>query len=323
GQFALVRKVTKRSTGEQFAAKFIRKRRYATSRRGVTRVNIEREVDVLRAVGGHENTIELFDVYETPTEVILLLELVSGGELFDHVCAKEYLDEAEAAAFIKQILLGIRHLHQQHIVHLDIKPENVMLRRKGEPKIKLIDFGLSRRILPGTIVKDMIGTPEFVAPEVVNYEPLSPATDMWALGVVTYILLSGGSPFLGETREETFVNISAVNYHFSERYFENTSAQAKDFIARLFVRDARKRASVDECLRHPWIRGVSSRYSCSEWENLDENSVVSRKISRKLPKNGHQSSDFVNITTTIITLQCTSEAKLSNLYLHFGHFLQF
>uniref|UniRef100_F1KRA1 Death-associated protein kinase dapk-1 n=1 Tax=Ascaris suum TaxID=6253 RepID=F1KRA1_ASCSU len=255
GQFALVRKVTKRSTGEQFAAKFIRKRRYATSRRGVTRVNIEREVDVLRAVGGHENTIELFDVYETPTEVILLLELVSGGELFDHVCAKECLDEAEAAAFIKQILLGIRHLHQQHIVHLDIKPENVMLRRRGEPRIKLIDFGLSRRILPGTIVKDMIGTPEFVAPEVINYEPLSPATDMWALGVVTYILLSGGSPFLGETREKTFVNISAVNYHFSERYFEHTSMHAKDFIARLFVRDARKRATVDECLRHPWIRG--------------------------------------------------------------------
>ncbi|KAK6107281.1 Ankyrin repeats (3 copies) family protein [Brugia pahangi] len=255
GQFAVVRRVINRSSGEQFAAKFIKKRRYATSRRGVTRCNIEREIDVLRAVGGYEYTIKLFEVYETSSDVILVLELVSGGELFDYVSAKECLGETEAAAFIEQILLAIKHLHDNHIVHLDIKPENVMLRRRGESKIKLIDFGLSRRILPGTVVKDMIGTPEFVAPEVVNYEPLSSATDMWALGVVTYILLSGGSPFLGETRDETFVNISAVNYHFSERYFEHISPYAKDFISRLFVRDQRKRATVDECLEHPWIRG--------------------------------------------------------------------
>ncbi|VDM94940.1 unnamed protein product [Thelazia callipaeda] len=255
GQFAVVRRVINRSTGEQFAAKFIKKRRYATSRRGVTRCNIEREIDVLRAIGGHEYTIKLFDVYETAFDVILVLELVSGGELFDHVSAKECLDEAEAAAFIQQILFAIKHLHDNHIVHLDIKPENVMLRKKGDSKIKLIDFGLSRRILPGTIVKDMIGTPEFVAPEVINYEPLSSATDMWALGVVTFILLSGGSPFLGETRDETFVNISAVNYHFSDRYFEHISSFAKDFISRLFVRDQRKRATVDECLRHPWVLG--------------------------------------------------------------------
>ncbi|MFH4983496.1 hypothetical protein AB6A40_010205 [Gnathostoma spinigerum] len=188
GQFAVVRKVIRRATGVQYAAKFIRKRRYQSSRRGVIRSDIEREVDILRSVGGSENVIELIDVYETPTDVILILELVSGGELFDHVCAKECLGESEAAGFVRQILLGIKHLHDRNIVHLDIKPENVMLKRKGEFKVKLIDFGLSRRILPGAIVKDMIGTPEFVAPEVVNYEPLSTATDMWALGVVTYIL---------------------------------------------------------------------------------------------------------------------------------------
>ncbi|KAK6045683.1 hypothetical protein COOONC_16812 [Cooperia oncophora] len=121
GQFAVVRKVVKKSTGEEFAAKFIKKRRYATSRRGVTRANIEREVSVLRTVGGHSNVIELHEVYETPSDVILVLELVSGGELFDHVCARECLDEVEAAAFVRQILLGIKHLHSLHIVHLDIK----------------------------------------------------------------------------------------------------------------------------------------------------------------------------------------------------------
>ena len=93
------------------------------------------------------------------------------------------------------------------------------------------------------------------APEVVNYEALSSATDMWALGVVTYILLSGGSPFLGRTRDETFCNITSVNYHFSPTYFGNTSQIAKDFIGRLFVRDVNSRATVDDCLNHPWIKG--------------------------------------------------------------------
>ncbi|KAK5982941.1 Serine/threonine kinase, partial [Trichostrongylus colubriformis] len=213
------------------------------------------QVSVLRTVGGHTNVIELHEVYETPSDVILVLELVSGGELFDHVCARECLDEVEAAAFVRQILLGIKHLHSLHIVHLDIKPENVMLKKRGDAQVKLIDFGLSRLIPPGHTVKDMVGTPEFVAPEVVNYEPLSPATDMWALGVVTYILLSGGSPFLGDTRDETFCNITGVNYHFTDRYFKNTSTYAKDFISRLFVRDVQLRATVDDCLRHPWIRG--------------------------------------------------------------------
>ncbi|CAD6186231.1 unnamed protein product [Caenorhabditis auriculariae] len=241
----------------QFAVvpKFIKKRRYATSRRGVTRQNIEREVQVLKTIKGHSNVINLHGVYETPSDVILVLELVSGGELFDHVCAKECLDEAEAAAFIKQILLAVQHLHSLHIVHLDIKPENVMLKKRGDSQVKLIDFGLSRRIPPGVVVKDMVGTPEFVAPEVVNYEPLSPATDMWAVGVVTYILLSGGSPFLGDTRDETFCNITRVKYYFSDRYFKNTSQHARDFISRLFVRDVHERATVEECLRHPWIRG--------------------------------------------------------------------
>ncbi|CAD5209714.1 unnamed protein product [Bursaphelenchus xylophilus] len=255
GQFAQVRRVVKRSTGAAYAAKFIKKRRYTTSRRGVPREHIEREVQVLQTIAGHPNVIELHEVYETLTDVVLILELVSGGELFDHVCANEYLDEVEAAAFIKQILFGIHHLHSKHVVHMDIKPENIMLRRRNEPQIKLIDFGLSRIIRPGEQVKDMIGTPEFVAPEVVNYEPLAPATDMWALGVVTYILLSGGSPFLGASRDETFCNITAVKYHFSTQYFGKVSPHAKDFIARLFVRDIRKRATVNDCLRHPWIKG--------------------------------------------------------------------
>ncbi|PIC52905.1 hypothetical protein B9Z55_002824 [Caenorhabditis nigoni] len=331
GQFAVVRRVRDKKTGERYAAKFIKKRRYATSRRGVTRQNIEREVRVLQKIRGHSNVVELHAVYETASDVIIVLELVSGGELFDHVCAKECLDEVEAAAFIKQILLAVRHLHSLHIVHLDIKPENVMLKQRGESHIKIIDFGLSREIEPGATVKDMVGTPEFVAPEVVNYEPLSPATDMWAVGVVTYILLSGGSPFLGDNRDETFSNITRVRYHFSDRYFKNTSKHAKDFISRLFVRDVDQRATVEECLQHPWIRGPEGnavdirKASCitishiqsfktrQRWKRCVELVMVLLKASKTSRKIGDGRFDPEDLVASC-TLICAEEGNLRALH---------
>ena len=182
-----------------------------------------------------------------------------GGELFDHVFHKQYLAEPEAVHYISQILKGVRHLHANHVVHLDLKPENVMLYQE-EPststRVKLIDFGLSRFIRPGDVVREMIGTPEFVAPEIVNYEPLSPATDMWAIGVITYILLSGVSPFMSERniRQETFANITQVKYTFDHQLFGKNSPAALDFIANLLRRRSRERLTVHEALAHPWIQ---------------------------------------------------------------------
>ena len=111
-----------------------------------------------------------------------------GGELFDFISEKERLSEEEASDFIQQILLGLKHMHSKNIAHLDLKPENIMLKSGSSHSLKLIDFGLSRKIKPGEEVREMLGTPEFVSPEVVNYEPLSLNTDMWSIGVITYIL---------------------------------------------------------------------------------------------------------------------------------------
>ncbi|KAK7809853.1 hypothetical protein U0070_008503 [Myodes glareolus] len=129
------------------------------------------------------------------------------------------------------------------VVYLSVprgfSPENIMLLDKhaASPRIKLIDFGIAHRIEAGSEFKNIFGTPEFVAPEIVNYEPLGLEADMWSIGVITYILLSGASPFLGETKQETLTNISAVNYDFDEEYFSSTSELAKDFIRRLLVKD--------------------------------------------------------------------------------------
>ncbi|XP_017266326.1 death-associated protein kinase 3 [Kryptolebias marmoratus] len=260
GQFAIVRKCKEKSTGVEYAAKFIKKRRLSSSRRGVSREEIEREVNILREIQ-HSNIITLHDIFENKTDVILILELVSGGELFDFLAEKESLTEEEATQFLKQILDGVHYLHSKRIAHFDLKPENIMLLDKNvpNPRIKLIDFGIAHQIKAGNEFKNIFGTPEFVAPEIVNYEPLGLEADMWSIGVITYILLSGASPFLGETKQETLTNISAVNYDFDEEYFSNTSELAKDFIRRLLVKDPKKRMTIDESLQHPWIKVIKRR----------------------------------------------------------------
>ncbi|XP_030323505.1 death-associated protein kinase 1 isoform X4 [Calypte anna] len=264
GQFAVVKKCREKSTGQQFAAKFIKKRRTKSSRRGVSREDIEREVGILKEIR-HPNVITLHDVYENKTDVILILELVAGGELFDFLAEKESLTEEEATEFLKQILNGVQYLHSLQIAHFDLKPENIMLldRNVPKPRIKIIDFGLAHKIDFGNEFKNIFGTPEFVAPEIVNYEPLGLEADMWSIGVITYILLSGASPFLGETKQETLANVSAVNYEFEEEFFSNTSALAKDFIRRLLVKDPKKRMTIQDSLLHPWIKPKDTQQALS------------------------------------------------------------
>lgn len=159
--------------------------------------------------------------------------------------------------------MALSHLHSHQVAHLDIKPENILLSTPPPmPSIKLIgnylerfmskssissyklhqhccsvDLGLSHRLVPGSEHRALFGTPEFVAPEIVNYEPLSLGTDLWAVGVLTYILLSGTSPFLGEDKQETYANVAACQYQFDNEYFSNVSEIAKDFIRSLLIKD--------------------------------------------------------------------------------------
>uniref|UniRef100_A0AAY3ZVG1 non-specific serine/threonine protein kinase n=1 Tax=Denticeps clupeoides TaxID=299321 RepID=A0AAY3ZVG1_9TELE len=296
GQFAIVRKCKEKSSGCEYAAKFIKKRRLSSSRRGVSREEIEREVNILREIQ-HSNIITLHDIFENKTDVIIILELVSGGELFDFLAEKESLTEEEATQFLKQILDGVQYLHSKRIAHFDLKPENIMLLDKNvpNPRIKLIDFGIAHQIKDGNEFKNIFGTPEFVAPEIVNYEPLGLEADMW---------LSGASPFLGETKQETLTNISAVNYDFDEEYFSNTSELAKDFIRRLLVKDPKKRMTIDDSLQHPWIKVIKRR-------NVRKEEETGRKPERRRLK-----------TTRLkeYTIKSHSSMPPNNTYVNFERF---
>uniref|UniRef100_A0A8C1K201 Si:dkey-240h12.4 n=1 Tax=Cyprinus carpio TaxID=7962 RepID=A0A8C1K201_CYPCA len=234
GHFGQVREVRERATGVLWAGKFLKLKKGAGSRLGLERKSVEKEV-------------------------VLIIELIKGGELFDFIAEKENLTETEAIEFLKQILEGVSYMHQKNIAHFDLKPENIMLLDKHAPNpdIKIIDFGMAHRFSQGEEYKSLGGTPQYIAPEIINYEPLSTAADMWSIGVITYILLSGLSPFQGETDEETLRNIVAMNYEFEPHYFSQTTNMAKDFIQKLLVKDQSERMTAEECLVHLWIKPLN------------------------------------------------------------------
>ncbi|XP_070702256.1 death-associated protein kinase 2 [Pempheris klunzingeri] len=260
GHFGQVRQVRERATGTCWAGKFLKIRKSACSRLGLERSSVEQEVEILQAVE-HPNIVTLKDVFESRAEVVLILELVSGGELFDFIAEKENLPESEAIEFMKQILEGLGFMHSKNIAHFDLKPENIMLSEKESPcpSIKLIDFGLAHHFHQGEQYKSTSGTPQYIAAEVINGEPLGTSADMWSIGVITYILLSGLSPFQGETDEETLKNIIAMNYEFDARHFSMTSSMAKDFIEKLLVKNPNERMTAEECLLHPWIKPITRK----------------------------------------------------------------
>ncbi|CAH2302022.1 serine threonine- kinase 17A-like [Pelobates cultripes] len=180
----------------------------------------------------------------------------AGGEIFNQCVADqdEAFTEKDVIRLIHQILQGISYLHRNNVVHLDLKPQNILLTCSNPlGDIRIVDFGLSRQVDTIKEVREILGTPEYVAPEVLNYEPISTATDMWSVGVLTYVMLTGESPFLGDTKQETFLNISQVNIEYSQGVFEGISDQAVDFIKSLLIKNPRKRARADQCLKHPWL----------------------------------------------------------------------
>lgn len=279
GKFAVVKKCTEKATGKQYAAKFLRKRRKGAD----CRMDIFNEIAVLELAKANPYVVGLHEVYETNSEIILVLECAAGGEIFDQCVADndEAFTEKDVIRLAKQILNGVAFLHRNSVVHLDLKPQNILL-TSVQPlgDIRIVDFGLSRRMDKITEVREILGTPEYVAPEILNYEPITTATDMWSIGVLIYVMLTGESPFLGDDKQETFLNISQVNIDYSEDTFEGISSLAVDFIKSLLVKNPRKRATAEECLNHPWLNPQPNSHSHPHLNTMSASSLDEPELSQ-------------------------------------------
>ncbi|XP_075068634.1 serine/threonine-protein kinase 17A [Mixophyes fleayi] len=275
GKFAVVRKCIEKDTEKEFAAKIMRKRRKGQD----CRVEILHEIAVLELARDNLWVIKLHEVYETATEIILVLEYAAGGEIFNQCVAEreEAFKEMDVQRLMRQILKGVSFLHRHNLVHLDLKPQNILLtsdRPLGD--IKIVDFGLSRIMNNNEELREIMGTPEYVAPEILSYEPINTSTDMWSIGVLAYVMLTGTSPFLGDDKQHTFLNISQLNVSYTDGDFEGISESAIDFIKALLVREPEGRATAEDCLHHPWLAqgDLPDLYSSAMNTVQDGNQVV-------------------------------------------------
>lgn len=247
GKFGIVYRCKERLSGLMLAAKVVNVAKKEDRRA------VQREVEIMRRLQ-HPRLIQLYDAIDTGKQIHVILELIDGGELFERVIDDDFiLTERSCAVFMRQICEGMEFMHSQKILHLDLKPENILCLTKEGNRIKIIDFGLAREYDPNKKLQVLFGTPEFVAPEVVNFDHIGFGTDMWSIGVICYVLLSGLSPFMGDTDIETMANVTIAKYDFDHEAFAEISEDAKDFIKCLLVKDKEKRMTAAQCREHRWL----------------------------------------------------------------------
>ncbi|NXA03505.1 MYLK2 kinase, partial [Sapayoa aenigma] len=301
GKFGEVHTCTEKETGLKLAAKVIRKQG------AKDKEMVLLEIDVMNQLN-HRNLIQLYDAIETPREIILFMEFVEGGELFERIIDDDYhLTEVDCMVFVRQICEGIRFMHHMHVLHLDLKPENILCVTATGHMVKIIDFGLARRYNPKEKLKVNFGTPEFLSPEVVNYEQVSYSTDMWSMGVITYMLLSGLSPFLGDDDTETLNNVLAANWYFDEETFESVSNEAKDFVSNLIIKDKSARMSADQCLQHPWLNNLAEK------AKLCNRRLKSQVLLKKYVMRRRWKKNFIGVCAANRFRKITSSGSLTAL----------
>ncbi|XP_059183623.1 striated muscle preferentially expressed protein kinase-like [Centropristis striata] len=294
GAFSYVKRVIQKKGKAEFAAKFI-------SAGGKRKGSALREMELLSELD-NQNVLYFHDAFEKKSVVVLITELCHE-ELLERMARKTTVKEVEIRCSVQQVLEGLRYLHQKSIAHLDIKPENILMSSPGSDQIRICDFGNATKLETSEEHYCKYGTPEYVAPEIINQTPVSTATDIWPVGVITYLCLTGVSPFAGENDRATGLNIRNYNVAFEESMFADLCKEAKGFVIKLLVAD-QLRPSATECLRHPWFKSPTNKsistamlkqvLSRRKWQR-SLISYKSKMVMRSIPELLNESSNHISI----------------------------
>ncbi|XP_042192835.1 calcium/calmodulin-dependent protein kinase type II subunit gamma isoform X7 [Callorhinchus milii] len=250
GAFSVVRRCVKLSTGQEYAAKIINTKKLSAR----DHQKLEREARICRLLK-HPNIVRLHDSISEEGFHYLIFDLVTGGELFEDIVAREYYSEADASQCIHQILESVNHIHQHDIVHRDLKPENLLLASKCKSAaVKLADFGLAIEVQGEQQAWfGFAGTPGYLSPEVLRKDPYGKPVDIWACGVILYILLVGYPPFWDEDQHKLYQQIKAGAYDFPSPEWDTVTPEAKNLINQMLTINPAKRITAPEALKHPWV----------------------------------------------------------------------
>ncbi|XP_034753653.1 calcium/calmodulin-dependent protein kinase type II delta chain isoform X20 [Etheostoma cragini] len=250
GAFSIVRRCVKKSTGQEYAAKIINTKKLSAR----DHQKLEREARICRLLK-HSNIVRLHDSISEEGFHYLVFDLVTGGELFEDIVAREYYSEADASHCINQILESVSHIHQHDIVHRDLKPENLLLASKMKgAAVKLADFGLAIEVQGDQQAWfGFAGTPGYLSPEVLRKDPYGKPVDIWACGVILYILLVGYPPFWDEDQHKLYQQIKAGAYDFPSPEWDTVTPEAKNLINQMLTINPAKRITADQAIKHPWV----------------------------------------------------------------------
>ncbi|XP_074855877.1 calcium/calmodulin-dependent protein kinase type II subunit gamma isoform X5 [Carettochelys insculpta] len=250
GAFSVVRRCVKKSSSQEYAAKIINTKKLSAR----DHQKLEREARICRLLK-HPNIVRLHDSISEESFHYLVFDLVTGGELFEDIVAREYYSEADASHCIHQILESVNHIHQHDIVHRDLKPENLLLASKCKSAaVKLADFGLAIEVQGEQQAWfGFAGTPGYLSPEVLRKDPYGKPVDIWACGVILYILLVGYPPFWDEDQHKLYQQIKAGAYDFPSPEWDTVTPEAKNLINQMLTINPAKRITADQALKHPWV----------------------------------------------------------------------
>jgi len=254
GAFGEVRVCVHRESGAQRAVKVLRKSHMDEDEKRMffNEINILKDLD-------HPNILKMYEFFEDEKRYYIVTDICKGGELFDEIVARGKFSERDAAMLMKQVLGCINYCHQNHIVHRDLKPENILLEQSKEfDQIKIIDFGTSLVCDDKVKLDEKLGTPYYIAPEVLA-KSYGSKCDIWSCGVITYITLSGIPPFNGSSDQEIMKKVKLGKFSFADPVWNNMSDQGKDFITQLLTKDQNKRPTAQEALNHPWIKQANQQ----------------------------------------------------------------
>lgn len=246
-QFGAVYRCVEIATKKTFMAKFIKVR-------GTDRELVLREIEALN-IARHKNIIYLHEYFESMEEIIIIYEFISGVDIFERLGIGNFeLTEQEIVRYLRQICAALKFLHSHNFGHFDIRPDNIVYTTRRSTTLKIIEMGQARLLVPGENIRMMFSAPEYCAPEVHHHDLVTTATDMWSVGVMAYVLLSGLNPFAAESTTKMIENTSNCEYIFDSEAFKDISLEAMDFVDRLLVKDRRLRMTAHEALEHPWLK---------------------------------------------------------------------
>lgn len=262
GRFSVVCSALHNKENEHYAVKVVENESLADEENLEA---LETEIRILRKLR-HPYIVTLKEVVTTAQQTYIVMELLSGGELFERIVKKGCFSEPEAAALFSQIMLSMEYLHSLDIVHRDVKPENILYIADGSNDVKLIDFGYAGVWSPDKPLTGLCGTPDYVAPEVLTWyddddkgTAYGKGSDLWSLGVLLYVILSGCSPFSADAEEQLLKQVAEAKYEFYEHEWKDVSDNAKDLIKRLLVVDPAQRLSMQQLLAHPWLKDAVAK----------------------------------------------------------------